>query len=163
NVVQASTAEKVWRLPDAREVRFLAFTTLAYGGRGISYFLYWGPKESGGLYQDGRPTPLARDVASLNAEIARFGPVLLTLESTGVSHTAPLPHGTEAVPASAPVQITGGGEFVLGLFGKDGKTTAFLVVNRSYKREAEASLKVALPGTKLHELDRKAGRWSDGE
>jgi hypothetical protein len=99
----------------------------------------------------------------VNAEIARFGPSLLPLNSTAVYHTAPLPFGTEAIPASAPVQITGGGEFVLGLFGKDGKTTAFLVVNRSYKREAEAVLKVAIPGTKLQEFDRKTGRWSDGE
>jgi sialidase-1 len=163
NIVQASTAEKAWRRPNAREVRFLAFTILAYGGRGISYFLYEGPKALGGLYQDGQPTPLAKDVALLNAEIARFGPVLLTLDSTGVYHTAPLPYGSEAIPANAPVQITGGGEFVLGLFGKEGQTTAFLVVNRSYKREAEALLKVALPGKKLQELDRLTGQWSGGE
>jgi hypothetical protein len=61
------------------------------------------------------------------------------------------------------VQITGGGEFVLGLFGKEGQTTAFMVVNRSYKREAEALVKVALPGKKLQEFDRKTGQWSDGE
>ena len=105
NIIQASTVEKSWRLPNARELRFLAFTTMAYGGRGISYFLYWGPKEQGGLYQDGKPSPLAPEAARLNAEIARFGPVLLTLESTGVYHTAPLPYGTTAVPAASPVQV----------------------------------------------------------
>ena len=60
NIIQASTVEPSWRLPDAGELRFLAFTTMAYGGRGISYFLYWGPKSQGGLYQDGKPSPLAR-------------------------------------------------------------------------------------------------------
>ena len=69
NIIQASTVEPSWRLPNDRELRFLAFTTMAYGGRGISYFLYWGSKSQGGLYQDGKPSPLARDAAALNAEI----------------------------------------------------------------------------------------------
>src|SRR5262249_31687745 len=30
NTIQASTVEKAWRLPNAREVRWLVFTTLAY-------------------------------------------------------------------------------------------------------------------------------------
>ena len=48
-------------------MRWLVYTTLAYGGKGISYFLYWGPKAYGGLYQDGVRTPLALDVAALVA------------------------------------------------------------------------------------------------
>jgi len=163
NIIQASTVEKTWRLPNATEMRWLAYTTLAYGGRGISYFTYWGPKSYGGLYQDGKPAPLAKDVADLNAEIAQFGPALMALDSMGVYHTAPLPYGTEAVPANAPVQIVGKGEFVLGLFGSSGRATSFMVVNRSYKEPAEAVLKVAIPGRKLEELDRKTGKWSDSE
>ena len=73
-----------------------------------------------------------------------------------------MPYGTQAVPADAPVQITRGGEFVLGLFGEKGNTTAFMIVNRSYKQDAEAAVKVALPGGRLQELDRKTGHWSDG-
>jgi hypothetical protein len=84
------------------------------------------------------------------------------LDSRAVYHTAPLPYGTQAVPADSPVRFTGGGEFVLGLFGRKGRTTAFMVVNRSYKQDAEAALKVELPGGKLQELDRKTGKWCDG-
>ena len=161
NIIQASTVEPVWRLPNANELRFLAFTTMAYGGRGISYFLYWGPSSYGGLYQDGKPSPLAKDAAALNAEITRFGPVLLTLESIGVYHTAPLPYGTIAVPATSPVQFLGAGEFVLGLFGNNGKTTAFMVVNRNYRSAAEATIKLAIPGERMEELDRKTGQWME--
>ena len=162
NIIQASLVEKVWRLPNPAETRFLVFTTMAYGGRGISYFTYWGPKDFAGLYRDGKASPMVREVALLNAEIARFGPPLMELDSTAVYHTAPLPYGTQAVPANAPVQFLGGGEFVLGLFGKTGRTTAFMVVNRSYKQDAEATVKVDIPGSKLQELDRKTGKWSDG-
>jgi hypothetical protein len=58
------------------------------------------------------------------------------------------------------VQINGGGEFVLGLFGKSGRPTAFMVVNRDYKQEAEAALTIALPGRTLQELDRQTGQWN---
>ena len=66
-------------------------------------------------------------------------------------------------PADVPVRFTGSGEFVLGLFGKNGKTTAFMVVNRSYQQIAEAAVKVEIPGSKLQELDRTTGKWSDGQ
>lgn len=160
NIIQASLVEKVWRLPNAQELRFLAFTTMAYGGRGISYFLYWGSKDQGGLYQDGKASPLSRDAAALNAEIARFGPALMELESRGVYHTAPLPYGTSSVPADSPVRIQGAGEFVLGLFGDGGKTTAFMVVNRDYRKAASATLKVNTPGRRIQEFDRKTGQWT---
>ena len=63
NIIQASALERSWRLPGSSELRFLVFTTMAYGGRGISYFIYWGSKSEGGLYQDGKPSPLAKDAA----------------------------------------------------------------------------------------------------
>ncbi len=163
NIIQASTVEKVWRLPNAAEMRWLVFTTLAYGGRGISYFTYWGPQSYGGLYQDGKPSPLARQVAALNAEIEKLGPALLELDSLAVYHTAPLPYGAEPIPSDSPVRIAGGGEFVVGLFGRGGKASAFLLVNRSYKEDAAAAVKIAIPGSRLSELDRVTGKWSGGQ
>lgn len=162
NIIQGSNGVKSWRLPIPTEMRWLIYTTLAYGGRGISYFTYWGPKRFGGLYRDGKPGPLAKVVAALNAEVAKMGPVLLTLDSVGVYHTAPLPYGTEAVPVDAPVQIFGAGEFVLGLFAQAGKTMGFMIVNRNYEKPADAVLKVTIPGQSIEELDRKTGKWSAG-
>ena len=160
NIIQADTIEKSWRLPNAAELRWLVFTTMAYGGRGISYFTYWGPKSYNGLYQDGKPSPLVKEVALLNQEIVKFGPALMKLDSVVAYQTAPLPIGAEAIPASSPVQITGGGEFVVGLFGKSGQPNAFMIVNRNYSQAAEAVMEVLIPGRKLQELDRKTGKWS---
>jgi hypothetical protein len=163
NIIQADTIEKSWRLPNAHELRFLVFTTMAYGGRGISYFTYWGPASYNGIYQDGKPGPLLAPVAELNHEINRFGPALMQLDSMAVYQTAPLPYGAEAIPADAPVQITSSGEFVLGLFGtaKTGKPTAFMIVNRDYRHESEATVKVILPGRNLQEFGRESGTWLD--
>jgi hypothetical protein len=160
NIIQANTIEKNWRLPNAAELRWLVFTTLAYGGRGISYFTYWGPPAYNGLYQNGTPSPLLPAVVALNTELARLGPALLRLESLGAYHTAPLPFGAEPLPADAPVQVTGAGGFVLGLFGEAGRPAAFLIVNRDYTRPAEAEVRVELHGGTLEELDRQGGGWT---
>ncbi len=162
NIIQASTLEKVWRLPNAAEMRWLVFTTMAYGGRGISYFTYWGPESYGGLYQEGKAAPLAAVVAGLNAEIEKFGPALMELKSLGVYHSAPLPLGTEGVPAEGPVQIGGEGEFVLGLFGAGQRASAFMIVNRDYTRSAEAVVKLKVGDGRLEELDRVSGKWIKG-
>jgi len=159
NIIQADTIEKTWRLPNTNEMRWLVFTTMAYGGRGISYFTYWGPPEYNGLYVDGKPMPLLSAVAALNHEIVRFGLALMELNSVGVYQTAPLPYGAERVPTGAPVQIKGKGEFVLGLFGKDSQPTAFMIVNRNYKQPIKATAIVSIPGRTLQELDRGSGLW----
>jgi hypothetical protein len=163
NIIQADTIEKSWRLPNAQEMRFLVFTTLAYGGRGISYFTYWGPAAYNGLYIDGKPAPLLDAVVSLNQELKTFGPELMKLDSISVHHTAPLEYGAEAIPAEAPIQVMGTGKFVLGLFGKGGKPTAFMIVNRDYEQRGEAILSIGLRGQFLEEFDRGSGHWSRGE
>lgn len=160
NIIQANTIIKSWRLPNANEMRWLVFTTMAYGGRGISYFTYWGPKEYNGLYQDGVAMPLLKDVVALNREIAAFGPALMELDSVGVYHTVPLPMAGEAIPGDSPVRILGDGEFVLGLFGQEDRTSAFMIVNRNYKLVVKTTVEITLPGRKLEELDRETGKWT---
>ena len=159
NIIQASTIEPSWRLVNAEELRWLVYTTLAYGGRGISFFLYWGPVSYGGLYQDGKKTPLVDSVAALNSEIAALSAPLMKLDTLGVYHTAPLPEGAEAVPESSPIQFASSGEFVLGLFGSRGKANAFMVVNRSYKEEATAKIRVPTGTRRMEEYDRTSRRW----
>ena len=161
NIIQVGNFLKEWRLPNADEIRWLIFTTMAYGGRGISYFTYWGPQSYGGLYQDGKASPLAAKVALINAEIEKFGPALMKLDSLGVYHTKPLPLGTRPIPADVPVQINSDGEFVLGLFGPKKNITAFMIVNRNYSKTTQATLKISFPTKKLQELDRKTGKWID--
>ena len=41
------------------EMRYLVYTTLAYGAQGISYYVYCHPGHTGGISQpDGTPTPI---------------------------------------------------------------------------------------------------------
>ena len=159
NIIQANTIEKHWRLPNGDELRWLVFTTMAYGGRGISYFTYWGPPAYNGLYADGKTMPLLTNVVVLNQEIAAFGPALMEWESLGAYQTAPLPYGAEAIPTNCPVQITSEGEFVLGLFGTASEPTAFMIVNRNYREPAEVNATISFAGKHIQERDRVSGTW----
>ena len=159
NIIQANTIEKHWRLPNGNELRWLVFTTMAYGGRGISYFTYWGPPAYNGLYVDGQPMPLLTNVVALNKEIAAFGPALLEWDSLGAYQTAPLPYGAEAIPTNCPVQITSEGEFVLGLFGTASEPTAFMIVNRNYREPTEVHATISFAGKHIQELARESGTW----
>lgn len=159
NIIQASTIEKTWRLVTSDELRWLVYTTLAYGGRGISYFLYWGPPAYGGLYQGGSKTPLVDAVSILNKELSAQSPLLMDLDNLGTYHTDPLPPGTKAVPVSSPVRFVGAGNFVLGLFGKSNNISTFMVVNRNYKNQATAQLAVKPEALGIEEFDRTSKRW----
>jgi hypothetical protein len=72
-----------------------------------------------------------------------------------------LPYGTEAIPETAPVKFVSSGQFVLGLFGRSGTATAFMVVNRNYEQEADVILKVEILGKVVQELDGRTSQWSD--
>ncbi len=159
NVIQASRYEKEWRIPTAQEVRFQVYTTLAYGGRGISYFTYWGSEVNESLYRDGKQSPLAKDVAVINGEIQKHSPNLMSLDSQSVYHTKPLQVGAESMSISSPIKVVSDGDFVIGLFGNNKKTSAFMIVSRNYQRQQSAKIKINLLSRVIQELDRKTGNW----
>lgn len=161
NIIQASTIEPSWRLVNKNELQWLVNTTLAYGGKGISYFLYWGPVAYGGLYQDGKQTPLALDVADINSGLALIGREMMKLKSTAVYHTDPIPVGGTAIPSDSPIRIIGGGQYVLGLFSRSGLQDTFMVVNRDYKHESTARIVISDGVTRLKEFNKQTGRWKD--
>lgn len=160
NIIQASNFENDWRCPNTNEMRWQVYTTLAYGAKGISYFLYWGPKSYRGMYQDGQPTELVEPVAKLNKEMAALAPELMPLNSIAVFQTPPLASGAIPVPADSPVQITSPGEFVVGFFGKGKTADTFMIVNRDYKKSAIA--KLSIKNKKLiREFNRDTSAWQD--
>lgn len=137
-------------MPTENELRWLIYTTLAYGGRGISYFLYWGSDKWGGFYREGKPVPVA--LPRLNSEIVALSPFLMNKQSLHVYHSRPLPEGCLPVPAKCPIQTSPRGEYVLGLFGKS--TTAidsFIIVNRSYTNTETVNF--STPPSNLEQFD----------
>jgi Beta-galactosidase len=164
NIVQAANVSKILRLPTDQEMRFQVYTTLAYGGRGISYYYYWSSESKEGIYRDGlyldgKPSPLSKTIATINAEIKNLSPTLMSLTSQGVYHTNPLPIGGEGIPKKLLIKILSKSEIVLGLFGENGNASTFLISNRSYKNGQKVEIKVSIPGGRIQELNRKTGKW----
>jgi hypothetical protein len=158
NIIQASSVARAGRVPKESEIRFQVYTTLAYGGRGISYYLYWGKEKQEGLYRDGHPSPLASQVGKINSEIRHLSPSLMTLDFKSVYHTLPLPLGGKAVPENSPFKIVSKGDFVLGLFSEKNNLNSFMIVNRNYNSSSVVDLSIST-GESIQELNRKTGSW----
>jgi hypothetical protein len=158
------------RVPEPDELRYLVFTTLAYGGQGISYYVYCHPGHTGGIaLADGTPTPLYQTLKSLNREFVAIAKELQPLRSLAVYHAGMSPPGTEPSPAAAPFRfdppvaplaykpperVCG---FLLGYFGANDEPSHVVVVNLDYK--AEAAVGLTGPGN-LDAFDAKLGTWS---
>ncbi len=160
NIVQSCHWLGNWRVPNRHELRWLGFTTLAYGGKGLSWFTYWGPVEYGGQYQDGKRMPIADDVAVVNKDVRRVGNAMMDMESTAVYNTGKLPIGTRPIPASSPVQISKG-DFVIGLFKQNGVQNAFMVMNRNYKQISKVKMTLDYGYGKLMEFSPAVDKWID--
>jgi hypothetical protein len=174
NIVQACTWTPSMRVPNGDEVRYLVYSSLAYGAQGISYYVYCHPGHAGAIANpDGTPTPLYHALKHINREFVAIAGQLKPLRSSGVFHAGHFPPGTDPLPDDsvfkldppvgtmdykAPEPLKG---VVLGLFspvrkGKPAKPTHAMVVNLDYK--APAVVGVRGP-RRLEVFDATSGLW----
>src|SRR2546421_4304179 len=140
NIVQAASWEPGVRVPVPDEMRFLVYTTIAYGAQGISYYVYQAVNHKGGLANaDGTTTPLYDAVKPLNAEFVAIVSQLQPLKSTGVYHTSLREPGCQVLPADAVFKLDAAASklmprgLLLGNFGRAEKPNHVMVVNLDYK------------------------------
>lgn len=159
NIIQASDFLKNdWTMPTASQLRWQVYNTLAYGGRGVSYFLYWGSTSQGGMYQDGKKMPLVDAGAALNREMKALSSTLMYMDSLYVFHTAPIAPGGMGAPFGCPLQITSSGQYVVGVFGENKQERAFMIVNRDFEKPSLAKVKVVGAET-ISEFQRVDSGW----
>jgi len=152
------------RPPTDGELRWLVYTSLAYGAKGVVWFRYWGApagSRQGIVEPDGLATERYKAVAALNAELRAIGPELMRLRSVAVWHTGATPVGATRLPVHGLVGAVEGGAFVVGEFDAGNGETQLLVVNRDYSRPAAARLTLNRPCRGLAWLDPALGRWAD--
>ena len=121
NQIIVSLCHMGYRECSEGDLRWQVWTSLAYGSRGIQYFTY---VHVPGMATGDSPGLLAKNmtrdrkytyVQTINRRIAKLGPTLVKLTSTGVYHTNPTV-GTVPLPPEAPVKKIEGGNVVLGCF-----------------------------------------------
>jgi hypothetical protein len=124
-IQQAAAWHKNQRIPTGEMLRWQAYTALAYGSRGLSWYVYSYPGHDGGMsfsdgtYRErliakakgnnvvlgGTPTPLYYYAAVLHKDYLAIASELQPLKSIAVYHAGMLPDGTAALPKDAPFRI----------------------------------------------------------
>jgi hypothetical protein len=178
NIVQAASWEPSVRVPNGDELRYLAYTTLAYGAHGISYYVYSAAGHKGGMVNaDGSPTPLYVALKSINPEFSAVATELQSLQSLAVYHAGMMPPGAALLPGDAAFQLD---PFIapalcekskplkgvaLGFFGpaaegdKKSQPTHVVAVNLDYKSEFSTTL-VGPQGSHLEVFDAATRTWT---
>jgi len=165
NIVQACTwAPNVMRVPNPDELRYLVYSTLAYGAQGISYYVYAHANHHGSLVSlDGTPGPLYHAVKSYNREFVAIAGEFQPLHSLGVYHTSMREPGCEPLPADALFHLDSSRSlssprgFLLGFFGAVERPTHVVLVNLDYTAEVSTSL---VGPIELELFDATAAQWT---
>jgi len=92
NIVSCNQIRKPTTIPSPANLAFQAYTTLAAGGRGVSWYKYY---QDGYAYapidSSGEKTLTWRYLQAINQQLLTLGPMMNRLTSTGVFFTSPPP------------------------------------------------------------------------
>ena len=95
NIVSCNRIQGLTPPPSPARFAFQAYTTLAAGGRGIGWFIYYARESSGFSYSpvdsQGRRTVSWQYQQAINTHINTLGPIMNRLNSTGIYFTSPTP------------------------------------------------------------------------
>jgi hypothetical protein len=166
NIVLAN-AHFTYAEPTPAGLRFQAYTTLAYGGRGISYFTYLSPNSGNyrlaPIDQFGHKTPTWDMLRNVNLQIHTLAPTMITLKSIGVFHHPDVPEGCHGLAESNHLaEVNGPGRFVVGEFeGPDGQPVV-MVVNKDLRQSTHFGVRFKREGTILqtNSYTGQTTRWA---
>jgi hypothetical protein len=141
-------------IPSPANLRLQAYTTLAAGFRGVTWYTYYArgykfaPVDS-----DGRRTPTWRSLQEVNRQVSKLAPVLSRLTSTGIYFTAPPPAtGLPTLPGRVVDTVTSSTPMMLGEFKGAEGDDYIMLVNLSLERSANFSLASKNPPDILQEV-----------
>jgi hypothetical protein len=139
--------------PNGATLRLQAYSTIAYGGRGIEYFTYFAPQvgnyRSAPVDQFGHRTPTWNELRHLNNQIRELAPWLARLRSTGVYHSAPVPAGEKPLSQSKLVKEVrvstyldphAQARFLIGEFANADGHPFLMIVNKDLKHSFQYSI-----------------------
>lgn len=127
------------------------YATLAYGGRGISYFTYFAPLA--GNYRNAavdqylHKTPTWDMLRLINSQINTLGPTYLKLRSVNAFHNQDVPQDCRGLDSSKYVAEITGGNFLVGEFIGPDNTPFVIIVNKDIHKSTGFGLKFKEQGT----------------
>ena len=156
-----SVAHFSYRELNAADFRFEVYTTLAYGGRGISYFTYFtsstGNYRMAPIDQFGHQTPTWYYMQHVNLQIQKLAPTLLQLHSDAVYHIGQLPSGASGPPTNSLVSSVAGDNFLVGDFTHRDGSRYLMVVNKDLAKSRPCSPQFRTAPRRLHHVSSYTG------
>lgn len=150
-----------YREPSAADLRFEAFSSLAYGARGLAYFTYFAPQvgnyRGAAIDQFGHPTPTWGNMQNVNLQIQKLAPVLLELRSDDTYHFGTVPSGCHGPGPDS--LVTGiGGDFAVGDFSRADGTRYVMLVNKNLVKSIPCAPRFRHPPKRLEFISPYTGQ-----
>ena len=121
-------------------MRFEAYTTLAYGGRGLSYFTYFCPQvgnyRAAPIDQFGHQTPTWFAMQNVNLQVLKLAPTLLKLKSDDVYHFGTPPAGCHAPTDKSLLTGVNDNRLMAGDFTHEDGSRYVMIVNTDVNKSA---------------------------
>lgn len=144
NIVCSNEIRPERPIPSPANLLFQAYTTLAAGYRGVTWFTYY---ERGYRYApiggDGRKTQTWFYLAEVNRQIATLAPMMGQLTSTGIYFTAPAPlDGLPLLPGKVVQSAESTVPLMIGEFRHRNGDSWLMVVNLSLENSGKFALQL---------------------
>lgn len=174
NIVSANQIRPQTPIPSVANLQFQAYTTLAAGYRGVTWYNYYG---SG--YKHTPIDPADRKTLTwvylrdVNSQVAALAPIMSRLTSTGVFFSAPAPaEGLPLLPGKLVEAVACPTPVMVGEFSHANGEAYVMIVNLSLERSAMFTLTTKVPCRSIQvvsavdgarsDLDQKNGLWLTG-
>ena len=151
-----SVAHFNYREPSPADLRFEAYTSIAYGARGLAYFTYFAPPVGGyraaPIDQFGHETATWHHLQNINLQIQNLGPTLLQLKSDEVYHLGKVPSGCQAPSTNSLVSSISGDNWLVGDFTHSDQSRYALIVNKDLAKPRPVSVQFRHPPKTLKHI-----------
>ncbi len=163
NIVLAVSHFNYRELNDS-DFRFEVYTTLAYGGRGISYFTYFAPQvgnyRNAAIDQFGNETPTWHSMQYINLQIQKLAPTLLQLTSDDVYYIGKIPPGCHGPTTNSLVTGVSGGNALVGEFTHSDGSRYVMIVNKDVTKSRACSAEFRNSPKRLQKVSPYTGALS---
>jgi hypothetical protein len=131
-----------------------AYTTLASGADGVTFFTYYAAKyKTAPVDKDGHRTVSWSYLKMANEQLKVIGPMMRRLKSTGVYFTAPPDPSLAKLPGELIENVTSATPLMIGEFASAGDGARYaMIVNVALDRSTEIKLQPHAPNAQLHQF-----------
>jgi len=159
-IVAANQLRPNHTVPSPANLMLQAYTTLAAGFRGVTWYTYYGRGYlHASIDEAGQKTMTWAYLHEVNRQIVTLAPVMSRISSTGIFFTAPTPaDGRPSLAGSYLESIKSKTPMMVGEFSDKQGQRYFMLVNLSLEESANFRLQTKVPDMDLQEVSNVDGR-----